>query len=125
MCRLVKLTAKRKTKISDRISDIFNNTGVSASSINKGTDEHGLGCTLDNVPSSACTPYFNVNNETEDISLTKILDNVTSLTELVGCVDYGVNGSRTAGEDWLHRLNITLDNSNSSMSYDNQWCKDM
>ena len=25
--------------------------------------------------------------------------------------------------DWLHKLNITLDN--SSMSYDEQWCRDM
>ena len=57
-------SAERQTIVSDWISDISNNTRLSGSIIDNDTEEHGSGFTLYNVTSSACTLYFNVNNET-------------------------------------------------------------
>ena len=46
-----------------------------------------------------------------------------NLTEPEECVYYNVNGTRTTRDESIRELN--MDFNNSSMSYDNQWCKDV
>ena len=116
------LSAERQTMMSDWISEVFNNTRVSTRIINSDTEIHREGFMLDNMTSSGFTFYFNVNNESIDISSTQKLKNLRSSNELGYCVYYDINGSLTAreawrgGGDWIRKLNVTLDS--SSMSYD-------
>ena len=119
------LSTERQTIMSDWSSDISNNTRVSASIINNDTEENRSEFKFDNVTSSAFETenISQTNNETENISSTEIFGIVRSSKRLGFCVYYDINGSLTAGWDWLHKLNTTLDD--GSMSYDDEWCWDM
>jgi len=89
------LAIEKQETMEDRLVDRFNNT---------------------------CEPLRNVNNKTEETSLSFASDNMTSSDQRLGwCINCTDNGSRTTTlSKYLH-----FDLHNVSIMYDDQWCADI